>query len=84
MQSFKPWFEAWHFAAQAQQVMSLRMMRFWTNDATAGASEKVAAAAEAQLAVGVALLKGETAATALRRAAIPYRRRVSANHRRLS
>ena len=90
MHSLKPWFEAWRFAAQAQQVMSLRMMRFWTNDANAGAeaarmvSEKMAAAAEAQFAAGMALLKGETAATALRRAAVPYRRRVSANHRRLS
>ena len=90
MHSLKPWFEAWRFAAQAQQVMSLRMMRFWTNDANAGAeaarmqSEKMAAAAEAQLAAGMALLRGETAVTALRRAAVPYRRRVSANHRRLS
>ena len=90
MHSLKPWFEAWRFAAQAQQVMTLRMMRFWANDAGSGAeaarmvSEKMAAAAEAQLAVGVALLKGESAATAIRRATVPYRRRVSANHRRLS
>jgi hypothetical protein len=44
----------------------------------------MAAAAEAQMAAGLALLRGQGAAVALARAATPYRRRVRANHRRLS
>ncbi|MGN6570780.1 MAG: hypothetical protein ACTHLO_05135 [Pseudolabrys sp.] len=90
MISAKSWFEAWRFAAQAQQVMAARMMRFWLNDATAGTeatrmvTEKMAAAAEAQFAIGLALMRGQGAGVALRRAATSYRRRVRANHRRLS
>jgi hypothetical protein len=50
----RSWFEAWRFAAEAQQVMAMRMMCFWQCDASAGAeatrmvTEKMAAAAEAQ------------------------------------
>ena len=86
----RTWFDAWRFAAEAQQVMTMRMMRFWQCDATAGAeatrmvTEKMAAAAEAQMAASLALLRGQGAAVALARAATPYRRRVRANHRRLS
>lgn len=90
MISPKSWFEAWQFTAQAQQVMTLRMMRFWQGDASAGAEaarmvvEKMAAAAEAHGAAAAALMSGQSLTTALSRAATPYRRRVRANHRRLS
>jgi hypothetical protein len=90
VQSLKPWFEAWRFAAEAQQVVAARMMRFWANDASAAreatvmVTEKMAAAAEAQMAAGLALMRGQSLSTALARAATPYRRRVRANHRRLS
>ena len=36
MISTKPWFEAWQFAAEAQQVIALRMMRFLQGDASSG------------------------------------------------
>jgi len=90
VQSLKPWFEAWRFAAEAQQVVAARMLRFWQGDATAGAeaarmvTEKMAAATEAQMAAGLALMRGLSLSTALKRASTPYRRRVRANHRRLS
>jgi len=88
--SLMPWFDAWRVGAQAQQVMMLRIMRFWLRDASAGAeamrmvSEKVAASAEAQVAAATALMKGQSAKTAIKRAATPYRRRVRANHKRLT
>jgi hypothetical protein len=86
----RSWFDAWRFAAEAQQVMAMRMMRFWQCDATAGAeatrmvTEKMAAAAEAQMVAGLALMRGQSLSTAFKRASTPYRRRVRANHRRLS
>ena len=88
--SLMPWFDAWRFGVQAQQVVMLRMMRFWHHDASAGAeaarmvAEKIAASAEAQVAAGTALMKGQSAKTALKRAATPYRKRVRANHKRLT
>jgi hypothetical protein len=90
MVSTKPWFEAWQFAAEAQQVIALRMMRFLQGDASSGpeaalmVTEKMAAAAEAHGAAAAALLGGQSLHTALQRAATPYRRRVRANRRRLS
>jgi len=90
VKSLRPWFEAWRFAAEAQQVIALRMMRFCLNDASAGreaarmVTEKIAAAAEAQAAAAAALIAGRSATTVLRRAATPYRRRVRANRRRLT
>ena len=90
MQSLKPWFEAWQFAAEAQQVVAARMMRFWQGDASAGPEaarmvvEKIAAAAEAHGAAAAALMGGQSLHIALQRASTPYRRRVRANRRRLS
>jgi hypothetical protein len=89
MKSLMSWFEAWRFAAETQQVMALRMMKFWRNDASAApeamrmVTEKMAAAVEAQAAAAAALMTGKSATTALRRAATPYRRRVRANRKRL-
>ena len=89
MNTLMPWFEAWRFAAESQQVIARRMMLFWLNDASAPqeatrmVTEKAAAAVEAQAAAAVALLSGKSAATALKRAATPYRRRVRANRKRL-
>ena len=88
--SLMPWFDAWRFGAQAQQVVMLRMMRFWLRDTSAGAeatrmvAEKIAASAEAQAAAATALMKRQSAKTALKRAATPYRKRVRANHKRLT
>jgi hypothetical protein len=88
--SLMPWFDAWRFGAQAQHVVMLRMMRFWLRDASAGAEatrmvgEKMAASAEAQVAAATALIKGQSAKTALKRATTPYRRRVRANYKRLT
>jgi hypothetical protein len=87
--SLMPWFDAWRFAAETQEVIARRMTRFWLNDPTAGSeavrmvTEKIAAAAESQAAVAAALMTGQSAKTVLRRATIPYRRRVRANRRRL-
>jgi hypothetical protein len=88
--SLMPWFDAWRFGVQAQQVVMLRMMRFWLSEgslrteATRMVTEKMAASAEAQVAAATALMKGQSAKTALKRAATPYRRRVRANHKRLT
>ncbi len=90
VKSLTTWFEAWRFAVETQQVIALRMMRFWQNDPSAGreatrmVTEKAAAAVEAQAAAATALLTGKSAKTALKRAATPYRRRVRANRKRLS
>lgn len=87
--SLMPWFEAWRFAAETQQVIAKRMMLFWQSDPSAGreaarmVTEKVAAAVEAQAAAAAALMSGKSATTALKRAATPYRRRVRANRKRL-
>lgn len=89
MKTLMPWFEAWRFAAESQQVIARRMMLFWQNDASAGreasrmVTEKMAAAVEAQAAAAAALMTGKSAATALKRAATPYKRRVRANRKRL-
>jgi hypothetical protein len=89
VKSLNPWFEAWRFAADAQQVMARRMMGFWMNDASAAreatlmVTEKMAAAVEAHAAAASALMSGHGPAIALQRAATPYRRRVRANRKRL-
>lgn len=89
MKSLMPWFDAWRFAADSQQVIAQRLTLFCLNDPSAGSeavrmvAEKMAAAVEAQAAVAAALMTGQSAKTVLRRAAIPYRRRVRANRRRL-
>ena len=87
---FETWFEALRFAAEAQRVMAMRMAKLAVFDASAARemagmlNEKTAALAEAQFAAGVALATGRSVETAMRRACRPYRRRVRANHRRLS
>jgi hypothetical protein len=84
------WVEAARFGYDAQRVIGLRMLRMAAGgtDASAEArmmvSEKLAAFADAQMAIAVALVSGNTLDVAAARAYRPYRRRVRANKSRLS
>ena len=84
------WFEAAAFAAEAQWVITLRMLRLTTGGVLAATetqrmvSEKVVAGAQAQIAAASALAAGRGFAGAARAAARPYRRAVRANRRRLT
>jgi len=84
------WLEAARFGYDAQRVIGLRMLRMAAGgtDASAEArlmvSEKLAALADAQLAIALALVSGSTLEAAATRAYRPYRRRVRANKSRLS
>ena len=82
----------WNFAgaaAQASMVVPLRLMRMAQGGAKGQAeaqrmiSEKAAAFFEAQVAMVSAVMLGQSS-SAPRRAFVPYRRRVRANHRRLT
>lgn len=84
------WFDAAAFAAEAQWVVTLRMVRLAAGGALAATetqrmvSEKVVAGAQAQIAAASALAAGRGVAGAARAAARPYRRAVRANRRRLT
>ena len=84
------WFDAATFAAEAQWVVALRMLRLTAGGAMAATetqrmvSEKVLAGAEAHIAAASALAAGGGFAGAARAAATPYRRAVRANRRRLT
>ena len=79
---FKAWWNVGMLAAEAQQVMWLRFMRFAAGGATASAeaqrmvSEKVAVAAP----VAAGILMGDSPGKVVKR----YRGKVRANKRRLS
>jgi hypothetical protein len=83
------WFEAARFAADAQRVIALRMMRLAgggplaATEASRMVAEKMAAFAEAQTAAAASLMMGGSLKTASRKAYAPYRRTVRANKRRL-
>jgi hypothetical protein len=88
--AWKNWVDATSFAIEAQQVVTLRLMRL-ASGGVAGAAEaqrmvteKAAAGLAAQAAATSALMAGRSFTAAARRAAVPYRRRVRANRRRLS
>jgi len=84
------WLNAATFAAEAQWVIGLRMMRLaaggaaGTREAQRMVVEKAVAAAQAQAAAGMALATGRGSHAAARAAAKPYRRAVRANRRRLT
>jgi len=83
------WVEATLFAAEAQWVVTLRLMRLAAGGALAASeaqrmiTEKVVAGSQAQLAAGMALASGRGLEAASRKAATPYKRKVRANRRRL-
>ena len=84
------WLGAATFAAEAQWVIALRMMRLAGGGAAAASEaqrmivEKAVAAAQAQIAAAGALAMGRGVKAAARTAATPYRRTVRANRRRLT
>jgi hypothetical protein len=88
-----PWLDlswrALELGAEAQAVMTLRMMKLAVGGSAAAAetqlmiTEKVEAAAIAQAHLMTSLMTG-TGARGPRRALAHYRRKVRANHRRLS
>jgi hypothetical protein len=84
------WLAPLTLAAEAQWVIALRLMLMAGGGAAAAAeaqrmaTEKMIAAAQAQVAAGVALATGRGLDGAARAAAKPYRRAVGANRRRLT
>jgi hypothetical protein len=87
------WFElatdSWRLGLQAQAVVGLRLAKLAAGDAAAMAeaqrmvAEKVFAAAEAQAKAAASVLAGQGHLAPKRTLAL-YRRKVGANHRRLS
>jgi hypothetical protein len=88
--SSRGWLGAATLAFEAQWVIALRLSLMAAGGAAAAAEaqrmvgEKMIAAAQAQLAAGVALATGRGLDGAARAAAKPYRRAVGANRRRLT
>jgi len=89
-----PWlaltWKAAHLCIEAQSVMALRMLRLATGGARAEAevqrmiAEKALAAAQAQTAAATALVTGRKPHVAANKALRVYKKRVSANKRRLA
>lgn len=89
-----PWFELWvdtaRLALEAQAVIALRTARLVAGGAAAEAeqslmvTEKMAAAAEAQMVLALGLMRGEDHAAVARRVVSGYRRKTAANRRRLT
>lgn len=84
------WFDAARFGWDAQDVIAMRMMRVGAGkrgheeEMQRMISEKSQAFVEAQIAYATALMTGASPLAAWAEAEAPYRRRVSANRRRLS
>jgi hypothetical protein len=87
---WESWIDAGRFTLEAQSVVALRMMRLAEGGPLAATevqrmvTEKVAALAAAQMAAGLALASGKSLAAAAKQAALPIRRSVRSNRRRLS
>ena len=91
---FNPWltlaFQTIELGIEAQSVIALRMMRLagggarGRTEATRMVAEKVGALAEAQTAAGVAILTGRRPKIVAGKVLNAYKKRVSANRRRLS
>jgi hypothetical protein len=87
---WRTWIEATRFAIEAQQVVALRLVRLAGGDMAAAREaqrmvmEKIAAGLTAQIAATTALIAGASLTAVTLSAAQPYRRRVRANHRRLT
>jgi hypothetical protein len=84
------WLEAASFAAEAQRVIALRMMRLAAGGAVAASEaqrmllEKAVASTQAQFAACMTLAAGRRMEAAAHAAGKPYRKAVRANHRRLT
>jgi hypothetical protein len=91
---FSPWFEfslkAVRMGVEAQSVIALRMLRMAAGGTRAEAeasrmvTEKVAAAAEAQVVATVAAIGGKPQHVGANKALKVFKKRVAANRRRLS
>ncbi len=90
MHPISAWLRNIGLAVEAQQVIALRVLRLAqgnalaTREATTMVTEKIAAFSEAQIAAGLALTTGCSVHATVARAAVPYRRRVRANRKRLT
>jgi len=92
--TFIPWvvltMRAFQLSIEAQNVIALRMLRLASGDVRGQAElnrmviEKIAAAAEAQVAAAAALLNGHKDHVIAGKALTVYKKRVRANRRRLS
>jgi hypothetical protein len=84
------WIDAAALGFEAQSVIAMRLMKIAAGGAAADAecelmvAEKFAAMSAAHDAASAALLRGQSLQTATALALVPVRRRVRANHRRLS
>ena|SRR6187455_2107712 len=84
------WIETARFGADVQRVMTLRILRIASggpdaaNEMQEMVAEKVSAFGEAQMAVFACLMTGKSLEATAAKAYAPYRRCVSANHRRLN
>jgi hypothetical protein len=84
------WIDAAALGFEAQSVIAMRLMKIAAGGAAADAecelmvAEKFAAMSAAHDAASAALLRGQSLHTATALALVPVRRRVRANHRRLS
>lgn len=89
-----PWFDLWmdtaRLAVEAQSVITLRTARMLAGGAAAEAeqalmvTEKLNAAAEASLAMTLGVMQGRSQAAIARQVVTGYRRKTSANRRRLT
>ncbi len=90
LESMNAWIESVRFACEVQGVISMRLMFLAQGgpeaevEARLMVSEKVAAFADAEVALANALFAGETIMVAAERAYAPLRRCVHANSSRLS
>jgi hypothetical protein len=87
---WKSWMEAAQFGLEAQRLIAMRLMKI-AHGGPAGAAEcsrmvfeKFDAAAAAHSAGALALVRGQSIEAAAELAMAPIKRRVRANHRRLS
>ncbi len=89
LKSFNPWFESVRFACEVQAVVSMRLMFLAQGgpeaevEARLMVSEKMAAFADAEIALANSLFAGEGFMVAAERAYVPLRRCVAANSDRL-
>ena len=87
---WREWIEGTRLVVETQQVIALRMMRLAlggavaTREARRMVSEKAVALAAAQNIAATALVAGHGPAAAMLRAGEPVKRRLRANHRRLT
>lgn len=90
VEAFSSWIELVRFACEVQGVISMRLMKLAEGGPDTAVeidrmiAEKIDAFADAEVALLKALAQGEGIVTAVERAYLPVRERVSANSRRLS